>query len=386
MFHCPHCGSSIHEHEHFCVICGNKLPQDIEERVGKNRIFNKWWLMPIGVTVSVLFMLTIYFFISDAKLEHAKQHYTLGAEFVEEQQFNDALDEFEMALTYHPTFSNASIAFDFLKDADKMEKDLENIPQLLEQQQFKEALEQIDTYESDLSHLQGQAINYFINKLSNTRDIVELEKIKSDLAEQPSVEQLKILLWDAESIKNEEAIEVMEEIRSQIVDYAFSKASEQLNNNQFNDALLFVEDGLKYASESTKLQSLKTTIDKEKTAFETAQLERIEQAITIAEEEEEHNRNDAIKLDEVDLEVTEQGNVVIKGKVKSAATVPITSVFVEYELYYNGEDPFTTNRVFVFPDVLYPDEYGQFEFTHYDVDTNDKDILMNVNKLTWYID
>lgn len=386
MFHCPHCGSSIHKHEQFCVICGKKLPQDIEERVGKTRIFNKWWLMPIGVMLSVSFILAVHFFISEAKIEHAKQHYTLGAEFIEEQQFEDASIEFEKALSYHSSFTSASIAFDFLKNVEKMEKKLENIPELLAEKQFNEALEQIDQYENELSHLQGQAINDLIDMLSNKRNTVELEKIKTELVEQPSIERLKVLLWDAESIKNEEGIEVTEEIRTEIVDYTFSKASEQLNNNQFNDALLFVEDGLKYASESTKLQSLKTTIDKEKTAFETAQQERIEQAITIAEEEEEHNRNDAVELDKIDVKVTKQGNVVIKGRVKSGATVPITSVFVEYELYRKGEEPFTTNRVFVFPDVLYPDEYGQFEFTHYDVDTKEKDILMNVNKITWYID
>lgn len=386
MFHCPHCGSSIHEEEHFCVICGKKLPLHMEERIKETRVFNKWWMMPIATIISIFLIITIYFFILQSKHEQAEHHYLLGKDFIEEKQFKDARKEFDVALSYYPSFNQAQIAVDFLKTAEDVEEKLKEIPLFIEDKEYTKALDQINTYEDAFGNLQGQVMNDYINKLNDERDIVELEKIKNELSDDPSIQKLKNFLWDAQSINTEEGIEIADEIQSEIIDYTFSKASEQLNNNQFNDALLLVEDGLKYAEDSTKLQSLKTTIDKEKSSFETAQQERIEQAITIAEEEKEYNQNDAIQLEEVDVLSNDQGNIIVKGKVKSAATVPLTSVFVEYELSTGEDEPFETNRVFVFPDVLYPDEYGQFEFTHYDIDKKEKDVSVNVNKITWYID
>lgn len=386
MFHCPHCGSKIHEEEQFCVICGKKLPLDLESRLNDAKTFNKWWFLPIGVAASLSFLFITYFLILQAKYEQANHHYTLGAELMRDQKYDEALTQFERSKQYKPAFSQAQIAIDFLQTTTEIDEGLTQIPEYIEKKQFKEALEYLDAFEEDLDILQGQVVNDYLNKLTRQRDIVEVEKIKEELANSPSIEKLKILLWDAESIKTEEGIEITGEIRQEIIDYIFSTASEQLNNNQFNDALLIVEDGLKYAEKSTKLQSLQSTIEREKTAFETAQQERIEQAITIAEEEEQHNRNDAIELDSVDVEYNDQGNIIVKGKVKSAATVPISSVFVEYEIYTKGNDPIITNRVFVFPDVLYPDESGNFEFTHYDVNAKRKNYLINVNKITWYVD
>lgn len=386
MFHCPHCGSSIHEDEQFCVVCGKKLPLDIEDRMKQTKVFNKWWFLPIGIFTSILITVTILFFMSESNIEQAEHHYILGAAHIEEEEFSEALEQFELALDYHPYFTKAKIAFDFLTDAQQMDEELENFHYMLEDKQFNDALEKISMYENELRHLQGPAVNYYINRLASKRDVIEYEQINFELSEQPSIDRLKVLLWEAESINTTDGVALTEQIRSEIINYIFSTASEQLNNNQFNDALILVEDGLKYAAESPKLQSLKSTIDTEKIAFETAQQERIEQAITIAEQEEQYNRNDAIQLDNVTIEVLDSGNIVVEGHVKSAATVPITSVFVEYELNWQGEEPFTTNRVFVFPDVLYPDEHGQFEFTHYDVTLKEKPILINVNKITWYID
>jgi len=386
MFHCPHCGASIHENEHFCVTCGKKLPIDLDERVKESKQFNKWWFMPIGIAALTLFISLFYFLILQSRHEQAKHHYALGADYIEEKQYDDALNEFEVSLSYHPSFKQARIARDFLQTAEETDRGLEEIPALIKNKEYKEALEKIDTFEHEFEHLQGQAVNDYLNKLATERDNIELADIEDKLANNPSVDKLKILLWDAESISNDDGIQIAEEIREEIVDYTFSKASEHLNDNQFNDALLIVEDGLKYASDSTKLQSLKTTIAKEKSAFETTQQERIEQAVTIAEEEDQYNRNDAITLDHVEVDHNDQGNILVTGKVKSEATVPITSVFVEYELYTKGNEPFETNRVFVFPDILYPDEDGNFEFTHYDLDIEDKDVLVNVRKITWYVD
>src|SRR5699024_5652389 len=137
------------------------------------------------------------------------------------------------------------IARDFLQTAEETDRGLEEIPALIKNKEYKEALEKIDTFEHEFEHLQGQAVNDYLNKLATERDNIELADIEDKLANNPSVDKLKILLWDAESISNDDGIQIAEEIREEIVDYTFSIASEHLNDNQFNDALLIVEDGLK---------------------------------------------------------------------------------------------------------------------------------------------
>ena len=146
-----------------------------------------------------------------------------------------------------------------------------------------------------------------------------------------------------------------------------------------------VEDGLKYASESEKLQSLRTTIDKEKTAFEIAEKQRIEKAVHMAEEDRELNELDAINLENVNLERDDQGRLVVMGEVKSVATIPVHSILVEYSLHYKDSE-LENNKIFVYPDKLYPGETGKFEFTHYDINQEMEKIKINVNKIKWYTD
>ena len=207
--------------------------------------------------------------------------------------------------------------------------------------------------------------------------------MKNKLDNEPSMDDLKVLLWEADSINNEEAQKITNEIREQIINYTFSKASEKLSANQFSDAKVRVNDGLKYAPTSEKLQSLLTTIDKEKVAFETAQQERIEQAINTAQEEQELNETDAVKLTSVSVKANEQGKLTVNGEVESVATIPINSVSIEYALVTKEDKEILSNDVYVFPDTLYPGEKGKFEFTHYDIDDK-RDLETNVKKIKWY--
>src|SRR5690606_1770414 len=178
-------------------------------------------------------------------------------------------------------------------------------------------------------------------------------------------------------------MQITENIRNQIVDFTYTKASEQLSEKHFSDAQMIVEDGIKYAPNSEKLHSLQTTIEKEKVSFEITQQQRIQQAIDTAEEEREMNETDAIKVDSVKLENDDQGNLVVKGEVKSIATIPVSSILVEYSLLTNDAE-FLSNEVYVFPDTLYPKESGKFEFTHFDINQDVKNIDIKVKKITWY--
>src|SRR5699024_8342794 len=121
--------------------------------------------------------------------------------------------------------------------------------------------------ESSLKNFQGTAVTQLVNKIITKQDQIKVAQLKNELSSDPDINLLKNLLWEAEEIKNDSAEDIAKNIREQIVDYTFSMASEQLNNNHFNDAQTVIEDGLKYVPDSEKLQSLNTTIEKEKIAF-----------------------------------------------------------------------------------------------------------------------
>lgn len=386
MLHCPYCGSKINNDESYCVVCGKILPNDINKRKIAKKSFNHFWYIPIILTVLLVTSLSIFYFILQNNEQKAKALYEEAENNVLEEDYKKAQDNFKKAIDLKSDFYEAQIALDFVNQVLTINDQLKEAEKQGDDANFQDALTIINNAESSLNQFHGLAVTEVINHIIKTQDDIKTEQLKKQLADSSNVEDLKTLLWQAESIRDKEAEEITKNIQKQIIDYTFSKASEQLNNKQFSGALKLVEDGLKYVADSEKLQSLKTTIDKEKTAFETAEQQRIEKAIDIATEENELNTLDAVELNFVEVKKDDLEQFVVKGEVKSVATIPISSILIEYKLINDKGNELLTNKVFVYPDKLYPDEVGKFEFTHYDIDKKHKDIKVEVNKITWFTD
>lgn len=384
MHHCPYCGTKVKENELYCIKCGKQLPEDTDERLKNHKSFNKYWYIPISMVAIVILSAGIYYIFLQNQSAEASDLYNKAEESVMDGQYKEAKELLHSALENNKEFSQATIALNYVQEALKIETSIEKANNYLQNQEFHKALSIINDAENSLSNYNGNAVTQLINKLTSERNSIKLEELRHKLNQDPSIDDMKTLLWEAESIKHDKAEEITTDIRNQIIDYTFSKASEKLNDKQFSNAIVIVEDGLKYAPNSGKLQSLKTTIDKEKTAFETAQRQRIEQAISSAEEEKKVNENDAIELVSVNVENNEQGKLAVKGKVKSVATIPINTILVEYALSSKSGSEFLSNKVYVYPETLYPDEVGEFEFTHFDIDQERKDINIKIDKIKWY--
>lgn len=386
MHYCPYCGTVVKENEQYCLNCGKQLPDDVNKRKKKVKQFNRYWLMPISVFVLFFLFLLTYHFILQYKSNQAKELYEQAETYMLNEKYEQAYDLLSEAYKYKSNFQEAEAALKFIDHVLLIKNELEEAEKLKDNGQYHEALTIVNEAENTLKNYHGTATTQMVNTLNESRNDIKTVQLKDQLNKKPNISDLKNLLWDVETINTAEAEEITTDIKKQIVDYTFSKASEILNNKQFNDALLLVEDGLKYVGDSEKLQSLKTTIDKEQTAFEIAEQQRIEQAIHIAAEEHELNTNDAIKLDSVKLEMNEQDNIVVKGKVTSVATIPINSILIDYSLLNKKGNEILSNKVFVFPDKLYPEEVGKFEFTHFDVNKDIDEVEVEVNKITWYTD
>lgn len=386
MFHCPYCGTNVKEDEHYCIKCGKQLPDDMCSRIKGKKQFNKYWYIPLITAIIFLLSAGTHYFILQSKSNQAKVLYEQGEQFVLEKDYKNAKETFGKALKRKGNFNQAEIALNFMNRALKIESSLEDTNKLLEQQEYQKALSIINDAENEINNFNGDAASELIDTIVKKQNKVKIVKLNEELKQRPDIDSLKILLWDAEAINDEIAEEITLDIRNQIVEYFFSKASKQLNIKQFNDAQTLIEDGLKYAPDAEKLQSLNTTIGKEKVAFETAQQQRIELAMDTAAKEQQFNETDAIELVSVTSENDDQGKLVVKGEVKSVATIPLNSILIAYTLYNNNGNKILSNEVFVYPDKLYPKDTGKFEFTHLDKIEKGKHIDVKVNKITWYTD
>src|SRR5699024_10397693 len=156
----------------------------------------------------------------------------------------------ESSLENYGKFSQADIALDFVHQAIQIQSNLEQATDLLNENKFNDALSFVNQAEDTLKNYNGNAVSQLIDTLSSTKNTIKTEEINLKLQQDPDIDELKSLVWEAEAIKTEEASEITSSIRSQIIDYIHSKASESLNEKQFSNALAIVEDGLKYATDS----------------------------------------------------------------------------------------------------------------------------------------
>ncbi|MFU0791714.1 MAG: zinc ribbon domain-containing protein [Virgibacillus proomii] len=384
MLYCPYCGTQTKEDEHYCVKCGKYLPEDRYNRINNKSPWIKRWKLPLLSSVIVLLSFLSTYIILEINTAKAKDLYIEGEEKVLKQDYQTAKTLFQEALDHKSNFYQAQNSLDFMDTALSIQAVIKEATTLMEKKQFQQALTMLNKPEQKLKNFNGEAVNQIIELITKKRNTIKLNQIKYELEKKPNIDKLKLLLWEAASIETGEASTITENIRNQIISFVFTKASEQLNNKQFNDAQLIVKDGLKYAPESEKLLSLQTTIDKEKIAFETAQQNRIEQAMSTASQEQQANKSNAIILKNIDLTNDDQGNLVVKGQVQNKAAIPINSIVVKYAILTKKGKEILTNEVYIYPDELYPNKKGKFEFTHYDLDEKYMNLKAEVKAITWY--
>ncbi|MBU5266485.1 zinc ribbon domain-containing protein [Virgibacillus proomii] len=384
MLYCPYCGTQTKEDEHYCIKCGKYLPEDRYNRINNKTPWIKRWKLPLISSAVVLLSFLSTYIILEINTAKAKDLYIEGEEKVLKQDYQTAKALFQEALDHKNNFYQAQNSLDFMDTALSIQAVIKEATTLMEKKQFQQALTMLNKSEQKLKDFNGEAVNHIIELITKKRDTIKLNQIKYELEKEPNIDKLKLLLWEAVSIETGEATTITNNIRNQIISFVFTKASEQLNNKQFNDAQLIVKDGLKYAPESEKLLSLQTTIDKEKVAFETAQQNRIEQAMSTASQEQQTNKSNAITLKSIDLTSDDQGNLVVKGQVQNKVTIPINSIVVKYAILTKKGKEILTNEVYIYPDELYPNEEGKFEFTHYDLDEKYINLKAEVKAITWY--
>mgnify|MGYP001393494249 FL=1 len=354
MKYCTQCGAKTEKNEHYCLICGAELPIDLEKRIPKKEGFNRWWLAPIITVLIVLIGGILMHFYLEHQEKQAVDSYQTGVEHAEEGHYGQALEAFKEAIELKDNYQSAEIAATFMEVVVDVESKLQSIDQLIEDGSYQEGFQLTREAEEQLTPYKGEVTQRLLDRIITKRDEVRVAEIDHQFSENPSIEELKILLWQINSISSEKPEELVQAMEDRLINDTFSRASEKLQDNQFSTAVSIVDEGLRYIPESERLKNLKSTIQKQKVAFETEQQQRIEQALSQYELEQDQNANNAVEVTHVEAKPDEYGDIVVKGEVKSVATVPIQSVTVNYSLYDEEDELLTENETFLYPETLYP--------------------------------
>jgi hypothetical protein len=238
----------------------------------------------------------------------------------------------KQSLELRSNFESAKHDLQVVSLALATEKEVKLANSLEKKGKYDQALNTIQSSEGHLANYKGTLITTMSISLSKARMVTSVAQLRQEIKGKTSVDDLAPVLQKAENLNFPEAKQIADEIRNQIADFSYGQANAQLENNNFTEANNLIASGLKYAPANQKLKTLESTVAQKKKAFENAKEAKMEQALVAAAKEQANNQSNAVKLVNLNTYKDDYGNLVVTGTVKSIATVPISSIQINYTL------------------------------------------------------
>ncbi|HHU20709.1 MAG TPA: zinc ribbon domain-containing protein [Bacilli bacterium] len=379
MGYCPKCGAAVYSDETFCVNCGDKLPNNLADRLFIKQWSFKYFLLPIVLVILIIGLSAIIYTIYSIKINDATAAYYQAEEALLLSDYQLADEYVSNAIEIYPHFEQAKQLKQFTQFS------VNTLADLTELESNQDKLQLILQAKNELMNYQGEAVNIFQQQLLTKQKNLQIEMVRNKLAEDPKIEDLPLLLWEADSIQDPEAYQLVKQIRDQLITHTTNQAYSYLNQNQFSLAKRIVENGLYYVPNDLKLTSLLNSIMKEQESFIAAQEARLEQAFSQYEVEQEMNENDAIDDLVIEFKINSEQQLVVSGELTSVATVPIHAVLIHYVLIDQDGEELETNDIYVYPETLYPGESGQFDHIHFEKNLIEETVDIQVTTVTWLL-
>lgn len=380
MGYCPKCGASVYSDETFCVNCGDKLPNNLADRLFVKQWRFKHFLFPIFLVILIIGLSAIIYTFYSIKINDATEAYYKAEEALLLSDYQLADEYVSNAIEIYPNFEQAKQLKQFTQFS------VNTLFDLTELETNQDKLQLILKAKNELMDYHGEAVNIFQQQLLAKQKDIQIEMVKNKLDEDPKIEDLPLLLWEADSIQDPEAYQLVRRIRDQLITHTTNQAYSYLDQNQFSLARGIVESGLYYVPNDVKLTSLLNSIIKEQESFVVAQEERLEQAFFQYEAEQEINENDAIDNLVIEFKINSDQQLVVSGELTSVATVPIHAVLIHYDLIDQDGEELDSNEIYIYPETLYPGESGQFDHIHFDLKLIEETVDVQVTSVTWLLD
>jgi tetratricopeptide (TPR) repeat protein len=406
---CHQCGVQLPEEARFCSNCGAKVVHDedltiennpevqsheeeieieqdrISESQHEYRMIRK--LLPIVIPVSSFVLVTIgvssYYFYEDRVNAHVLSLKNKAEELALKGEYEKAETKLNKAIKMRPEYVVLQKNIKAVQLAHDFEKSLEQVTEKIKKKQFDEAAKDLASLKEKVNVENGPLFAPFHKLIAEKEITITVGKIKQEIDQLHTVDQLVEKLNVVSSLSTEEAKAVKEQIINKIVQISSDEAEKELQNKQFSDALAVLDKGLQYAVNDKKLLTFKEKVKQEQEVFERAEQERLEKAMEAAAQEDLKNQTAAVEVSTLDAQVDDYGDLYIYGNIKNVATTVIYSVTIYYSITdMNGnyiDEGFTT----VYPYHLNPGDSGSFEDIYYGVN---QDVNVEITNITWYLD
>ncbi len=237
--------------------------------------------------------------------------------------------------------------------------------------------------QKELASRSGPVFQKLVAAVDTKKEEVVVEQVVAGLPAKKAVEELAPLFNVIRDYKGEAAQKAANQIKQKIADIAYDKASAELSDKQFANALVTLEEALKFDESNKKLTTLKTTVEQKKQSFEEAENRRIEEAIEKANQEDLANRTEAVELVSVDAFTDEYGYFIVEGTIKNRATRSISSVLLYFDILDESGEAVDQASVYVSPEFLASGDEGDFYAEFYNYEDNMSSV--NVNRAEWQL-
>ncbi|RCW51822.1 FxLYD domain-containing protein [Paenibacillus prosopidis] len=342
------------------------------------------WLTPIAlavVTASSVF--TYYIYQSGINDEVIKLQTQAKTEALA-GKYAEALATLKEAADARPGFAAIQADAAIVAHAAELEQSVAAAGKKLEEQKLSEAEQ---TLEQVKDGLKGHSEPVYA-KVKEQLEACSLKhsvmKLKEELAELKTVDELAAKLNVANHLDGEEAAAIREQFVAKIVDVSYSEAEALLEQRNYTDALDVTARALAFAKDDERLTALEKRINQEQAQYEKTEQQRLEQAMQKAAEEDLKNQTAAVEVVHIETTLDEFGDLTIEAELKNGATRPIYSVTVEYTVYDSNGLEVGSGKAEASPNYIEPGEKMSFTGTVYGVHVENTNVV--VDHATWYLD
>lgn len=298
-------------------------------------------------------------------------------------RYGQAIALLRNALAVRPGYEAARTDLEIAEKAAELEAALNSVAARMQKQELTAAEQALINVEEGLKLRTEPVFDPIRQQLKDRQVMLTVMKVKAELDELDTMEELTEKLNLTLNLNGKEAEELRHQIESKIVAVTIKNAEELLHKKAFRDAAQAVEEGQRHVADSPKLTELKQRIEEEKRLYEETERQRIEEAMQKAAEEDLKNETAAVEVVSFQAKLDPYGDVQVHGELKNTATRAIYSVFVEYSLCDDEGRIVGSGKVGTTPEYIEPGETMTFEDKAFGVYA---EVTVKIDRITWYLD
>src|SRR5690625_4290546 len=151
---------------------------------------------------------------------------------LEDEKYKEARDLFKRALNQKKDFYNANVSMTFTNNVLQIQREFDEAIVQLDAKNLDDALAIVNDTDQLLKNFHRPAATPIVKNMDELRTKRKIEQLNKRIAAKPSINDHMTLLFEAESIKTNDANDAIDLNCKEITNSKHSNACEQLNKTQ----------------------------------------------------------------------------------------------------------------------------------------------------------